>query len=278
MKDPRGRQAAFNASSRDQWDGFSGHRQKVAALLGAGVAPGGTRLCVLGAGNGNDLDLPALLEAHREVHLVDLDSGALASGLERQGVADHPALRSHGGIDVTGMLNAVASWSPRASIAPADLQALVEWPSRRVGLALPGPFDLVASTCLLSPLIGNAYHAVGEGHPQFLALVGAIRTGHMRLLTHLTAPGGTAILITDVASTDTFPTLRAVPEDTLPGLLRELALGRRFFHGVDPAALTEALRHDSVLSARVASLERIPPWRWNLHARVYLVLAIRCRM
>ena len=176
------------------------------------------------------------------------------------------------------MLDAIASWSPQTPIGPADLEALAEWPSRRVGLALPGPFDLVASTCLLSPLIGNAYHAVGERHPRFLALVRAIRAGHLRLLTHLTAPGGTAVLITDVASTDTFPTLGSVPETSLPGLLRELAVGRKFFHGVDPAALTAIFRQDPVLSARVASLERIPPWRWNLHERVYLVLAMRCRM
>ena len=93
-------------------------------------------------------------------------------------------------------------------------------------------------------------------------------------MTHLTAPGGTAVLITDVASTDTFPTLGSVPETSLPGLLRELALGRKFFHGVDPAALTASFRQDPVVSARVASLERIPPWRWNLHGRVYLVLAM----
>ncbi len=127
-------------------------------------------------------------------------------------------------------------------------------------------------------MIGNAYHAVGERHPQFLALVRAIRAGHLRLLTHLTAPGGTAVLITDVASTDTFPSLGSVPEISLPGLLSELASGRRFFHGVAPAVLIKAFQQDPYLSARVASLEWIPPWRWNLHDRVYLVLALRCRV
>jgi hypothetical protein len=280
MRDPRGRQAAFNASSRDQWAGFSGHRQKVASLLGAsaGAPAGQTRLCVLGAGNCNDLDLPALLDAHREVHVVDLDPVALSGGIERQGVADHPSLRMYGGLDVTGMLDAIASWSPLSPIEPADLEALVEWPSRRVGLALPGPFDLVASTCLLSPLIGNAHHSVGESHPQFQSLIRAIRAGHLRLMTHLTAPGGTAILITDVASTDTFPTLGSVAETSLPGLLPELARARKCFHGVDPATLTASFRQDPVVSARIANLERIPPWRWNLHGRVYLVLAWRCRL
>jgi hypothetical protein len=278
MNDPRGRQAAFNASSRGQWDGFAGHRRKVSALLGAVAALGRTRLCVLGVGNGNDLDLPALLEVHREVHLVDLDPEALERGVGRQGVAGHPSLHLHGGIDVTGMLDTIATWSPRTPIGTADLEALAEWPSRRVAMALPEPFDLVASTCLLSPLIGNAYHAVGEGHPRFLALVQAIRAGHLRLLTHLAAPGGTTVLVTDVASTDTFPALGSFPESSLPGLLRRLADGRGFFHGVAPAVLSSAFRNDPVLRPRVAGLEWIPPWRWNLHERLYLVLALRCRV
>ena len=40
---------------------------------------------------------------------------------------------------------------------------------------LAGPYDVVASTCLLSPLIGNAFHSIGESHPQFMAMVQAIR-------------------------------------------------------------------------------------------------------
>src|SRR5260221_9090475 len=125
MNDPRGRQARFNAESRDQWDGFSDHRRRVSALLGAGLGPRPTRLCVLGAGNGNDLDLRTLLEAHREVHLVDLDREALARGAEGQGVANDPGLHLHGGLDVTGMLDAIAGWSPHAPIAGSDLSALV---------------------------------------------------------------------------------------------------------------------------------------------------------
>ena len=62
----------------------------------------------------------------------------------------------HGGLDVTGMLDAIAGWSPTAPIPPADLDALVDWPARRVAMALPGPFDRVASTCLLSQIVGDA--------------------------------------------------------------------------------------------------------------------------
>jgi hypothetical protein len=282
--DPKGRQAAFNSESRDQWGGFAGHRQKVSTLLGAGAGagpgavPGQTRLCVLGAGNCNDLDLPALLMAHREVHLVDLDPEALARGATRQGVAEHPSLRRFGGVDVTGMLDAIATWSPLTPIRPADLSALAEWPAGRVAQALPAPYDLVASTCLLSPLIGNAFHAVGAGHPQFMALVQAIRLGHLRLLTQLAASGGMAVLVTDLVSSETFPTLGSLPESFLSGLLPRLARDRNFFHGVNPAVLSSIFRQDPVLNARVAGLESIPPWRWDLHSRLYLVWAMKYRV
>lgn len=278
MNDPRGRQTAFNASSRDQWDRFAAHRQKVSALLGAGSPSASTRLCVLGAGNGNDLDLPALLNAHREVSLVDLDAEALASGASRQGVADHPRLRLFGGVDVTGMLDALATWTPLTPLTPADLSALAGWPAGRVAPVLPGPFDVVASTCLLSQLIGNAVESVGEAHPQFLPAVQAIRAGHLRLLTALTAPGGTAILVTDLVSSDTFPTLASFPDSSLPALLPRLAREQNFFHGLNPAVIPTLFRQDPELADRVRELVFIPPWRWNLHTRLYLVCALQFRV
>ncbi len=278
MNDPKGRQAGFNAASRDQWNAFSAHRQTVSALLGAGSRSIEGRLCVLGAGNCNDLDLSALLSAHREVCLVDLDSEALARGAERQGVGDHPRLKRVGGLDLTAGLDAFASWSPQAVVRPEAVAALAEEPARRIGPMLGGPFEIVASTCLLSQLIGNAFHSVGERHPQFLPLVQSIRAGHLRLLTHLTAPGGSAILVTDVVSSDTFRTLASVDEESLPDLLTQLVRQRNFFHGVSPAVLATVFKNDPVLSARVAAVETVKPWRWNLHERVYLVWALRCRI
>jgi hypothetical protein len=278
LNDSRRRQAGFNAESRDQWDGFADHRRVVSALLGAGSEAGPTRLCVLGAGNGNDLDLPALLKAHREVHLVDLDPEALAAGADRQGVADHPRLSRHGGLDVTGLLEAIARWSPHSPIAGSELEALVDWPARRVGLALPGPFDVVASTCLLSQIVGNAFHSVGEHHPQFLGAVRAIRLGHLRLLAQLAGPGGEVVLISDVVSSERFPTLASAAESEFPSLLERRVSEGGIIHSTNPAELVALFRRDPILSSKVVSLETIPPWRWKLHSRIYLVWALRCRM
>jgi len=109
------------------------------------------------------------------VHLVDLDAEALAQAAARQGVSGHPGLTLFGGVDLTGMLDCVAHWSPQTHISPADLQALAEWPALRVRLALPGPYDVVASTCLLSQLIANVFPPLGDAHSQFRRVAAAIR-------------------------------------------------------------------------------------------------------
>src|SRR5947209_20163185 len=103
------------------------------------------------------------------------------------------------------MLAAPAAWPPLGPVSDPELEALVDWPHRRVGLALPGPFDVVASTCLLSQLIGNAFHSIGEAHPRFPEVVRAIRLGHLRLLATLARPGGRVVLVTDVVSSDRSP-------------------------------------------------------------------------
>ena len=77
-------QFEYNATSRDCWGRFRAHRDKVTGLL-SNATPA-NRLCVLGAGNANDLDLNVLLHFYREMHLTDLDADALCRGVARQGL------------------------------------------------------------------------------------------------------------------------------------------------------------------------------------------------
>jgi hypothetical protein len=232
---------------------------------------------VLGAGNCNDLDLRLLLGAHREVHLVDLDAGALTRGIDRQGLSGHPRLWTYGDIDVTSMLDTFSTWSPRTQIRPENIAACIEDPVRLVCPSLPGPFDSVASTCLLSQLIGVLVATLGEGHPRFGDFVQAVRAGHLRLLAHLTAPRGTTALVTDVVSAETFPALRSIPEASLPGVLVPLARERNYFHGVNPAVLWSMVARDPVLASMLVGPEASPPWQWDLGPRLYLVWALRWR-
>jgi hypothetical protein len=105
----------------------------------------------------------------------------------------------------------------------------------------------------------------------------AIRAGHLKLLSELTAPGGTMILITDISSSDILPELRATPESALYGLFPGMVRNRTYFHGLNPEVLGSIVERDPVLCARLAAGESIAPWRWKLHERVYLVWARRFR-
>ncbi len=272
------RQIEFNARSRDGWDVFGLHRDKVTALLRTVPVVAKLRLCVLGAGNCNDLDLATLLHTFQEIHLVDLDAEALTHGVARQGLENNPAVRTHGGLDVTGVFDELAGWSPQTVLRDEDLRACMERPVRMLAATLSGPFDVVASTCLLSQLVLSVVRTVGEAHPRFLEAIQAIRAGHLRLLANLVAPGGTGVLITDVVSSDTFPPLGSVPDASLPQVLAKLIADHNFFHGVNPAVLARFFRTDPVVAPQVTALEMVPPWLWDLGPRVYAVCALTFRI
>ncbi|QEH31611.1 hypothetical protein OJF2_00760 [Aquisphaera giovannonii] len=273
----RERQAAFNATSRGHWEGFAEHRGRLTGVLCRGAEAGRSRLCVLGAGNANDVDLPGLLGAHGEVHLVDLDARALALGAERQGVAGHPRLFLHGGLDVTATLDVLSGWHPLSRVRPADLEALASWPADRVPTALPGGFDRVASTCVLSQLQETAGHALGPGHGQLEAVESALRAGHLRLMARLATPGGVATLVTEIVSSDTLPDLPGRPAEDLAGLLGRLRRTGNHFRGMHPEQLLAAIRADRSLGATALEASPLPPWRWRLHGRTYLVGGVTFR-
>src|SRR5262245_51257496 len=129
-------QFALNRSTRDGWEPFAVHRRQMSDLIRA-TASGRPRLCVLGAGNCNDLDLRLLLGMSDRVHLVDLDEEALRGGIERQGVAGRPSLHIYPDIDVTGCLHELATWSAQTVLSDADLERLVAAPAAALPPALP---------------------------------------------------------------------------------------------------------------------------------------------
>jgi hypothetical protein len=292
------KQFELNQTTAGNWQSFAGHRQRVTALL-VNAAKGG-RLCVLGAGNCNDLDLPALSGAFEEVVLVDLDSEALVKGTISQPLQVADRLRCHGNTDVTGVLERIATWSPSTALNDEDLTALTagaevsSWPTG-------SGFDVVASTCLLSQLVGSLTHSLTDRHPQFLDAVKAIRMGHLWTVAALLRPGGRAVLISDVVSSDTLPGLLAVsdavdyrlldhglvsknpatlnqPADA--GIHRDASIVNQmvsaaikagnFFTGLNPAVV-----HGLFKSAPMfEDVAFIPPWIWRCGQRAYAVYAI----
>lgn len=266
------RQIAFNLSSSNAWDAFADHRSQVTSLLKSGSDP--SRLCILGAGNCNDLDLMTLIQSHQDIHLVDIDMDALAQGVAKQNLADHIHIHLHGGIDLTGMIDPMSHWSPNSTLTETDIAACLDTSTRCLE-QLPGPFEVVASTCLLSQLIKIVVDTIGENHPQFVDVIQVIRLGHLRLLMQLMVPGGLGVLITDVVSSDSYPPLASVPAQNLSQVLVQLVRQGNFFYGVNPAAIVNLFRQDAVLNQQVASLEPVGPWRWNFGPRHYAVIAVK---
>lgn len=271
-------QARRNRARDGHWRESADHRARVTdrILSLASKSPGS--LCLQGAGNLNDLDLPRLLAGFAEVHLVDLDGEALERGVARQVPdAERANLTLHGGIELTGICEDLESvtnrppsdWELLATRAldpvPASLQ-------ERAGVS--GPFDVVASVGVLSQLIDMVVQTVPAADPHFLPLLVNVRTGHLRLLARLTAPGGRGLLVTDFVSSETVPELTRLDAAELPALAERLANARNFFHGLNPLALPAHFDNDPVLHELVAGIRHQGYWLWNQQSRLYAVLAI----
>src|SRR5262245_33792508 len=97
---------AGNRRDGGVWELYGGHRERVTqAVLDLGR--GGGRLCLLGAGNCNDVDLDRLAAAYREIHLVDIDAAAVARAVGRQAPAVRARLFAHAPVDLTGILSSL---------------------------------------------------------------------------------------------------------------------------------------------------------------------------
>lgn len=270
-------QVRRNASAIDRWTAFAGHRERIASLLTASapVRPG--KLCVLGAGNCNDLDLATLSRAFADLHLVDIDAAALQRGVARQMQFAPGAVNLHGGIDVTGCWESWADWACRRPPTDVEFAAALERALAAPESDLGGPFDVAASTCLASQLIESVISALGQRHPRLVEMILAVRTAHVRRLAQLLSPGGVGWLIVDFVSSQTAPELLAAVEPDWTDLAPRLVAQGNFFHGLNPFALLQLFQADSVLAAAVTDVEIAGFWRWNQLPKTYAVCAIRFR-
>ncbi len=98
-------QLQWNQESRQNWDCFSQHRKKVTSLIVSKLKSQDDRLCILGAGNCNDLDLNILVNQFKEIHLVDIDTQAVCDGIARQELSDCNKIFTHGSIDLSGAIH-----------------------------------------------------------------------------------------------------------------------------------------------------------------------------
>ena len=261
-----------NRLTRDAWNAYEPHRRRVTQLIASSAhGRNDAKLCVLGAGNANDIALSVLAGSFREINLVDLDGEALEAAARRLSPDVAARVRLHGDIDVARLAEPAAfADGPESNVAEeAAIAALSASPRS----SLPGPFDVVASTGLLTQLIEAVSTGWPAKDPRFLAAVAAVRRAHLRLLLDLLTPGGTAVLVVEIVSSDTFPALRAVADDALPQTIAALISQRNFFTGTNPAVLL-ALLESGEFAGDVARVEVTPPWIWEFVERAYAVYAL----
>ena len=254
-----------NVAQNRAW--YAGHRAHVTALVGD--AGRGGDLCVLGAGNGSDLDLPALAERFVELHLVDLDGAAL----DRCRADAAPGLRDrlilHPGVDLSGFTERLDEWG-EAFPAEADLgraaQPAIHGILRQLGRA----FDVVVSTCALSQLAVPYHRAWILPASSWANLHAAVTAVHLATLAGATKPGGVGILIFDVLSSKAAPALRELPPEAVATFAeRHTAEGGRM--EPEPAALLARMEGLGRLVTRPRLTE---PWLWNIGAETQLVYGL----
>ncbi|HWE02194.1 MAG TPA: hypothetical protein VG326_07250 [Tepidisphaeraceae bacterium] len=269
------KQALLNRSTGGQWNLYASHRQALERLI-VPAAPGG-RICVLGAGNCNDLDLPWLLDAYAQVTLVDIDGGALTRGARFQKVENSPRLRLAGSIDLTGLADRLGAWSKKFSDAE-EVDAcihLAAQPTEKLAAELGGPFDVVLSPCVLSQLLTPLRDTIKEAHRGFSPLLAAMRARHLRSMTDLLRAGGRGVFACDLFSSKILPDLARVPADQLPALMAKMIAGRKFFSGLDPASVAGALKCDSSIAPLIGKIRTATPWLWHMGlSKTYLVYAV----
>jgi hypothetical protein len=275
-----GEQKRQNDQSRGRWDLYAPHRSRVTRLLTDAAPPEAEphgRLCVLGAGNSNDLDLRTLLQAYAQVHLVDLDAIALQSGVDSQGCGQTDRIRLYGNVDLTFIADRLALGTPQQPPSDGELEFCARTLAAHPPLDIPSPFDTVASVCLLTQLMQCVGLSLGEHHPRFVETIMRLRAQHLGLLLELLRPGGTAVLVLDFVSSKTCPELPQIPESRLFDKAIELIQRRNFFTGVNPFVIRHLFESDPSLAPAVQSVQMTAPWLWDFGPRVYLVCAILVR-
>lgn len=259
------RQIESNRQNRDAWARYAPHRARVTQLVMDALGPG-DRVCVLGAGNVNDVDLLAVLEQARTVDLVDLDGDAMTDGVRRQELHGDPRVRLSTGWDLSGVLDRLSRESDLARIVDA-----VD------GYEPPLPFDtfdVVLSVGVLTQLFQSIIDA--ELDPEAtVAVILRLRARHLLDLTRLARLGGQAILVTDTVATSTAPHLPTLAETELEPAMAALVASGNFFTGTNAYRVAAVLEESAPFTGCVSDVTLHDPWLWAVTPdREHLTYAI----
>ena len=232
------------------------HRSAVMLMLPGGGDQGRRGMaCVLGAGECHDLDLPELLNRHHEVHLVDLNCTPVRSGLEQQELSSRGRVFCHEE-DVSGAVELLDEFSKSRDERLIDKLLSQEMPE---SISAIGQFEVLVSANMLPELMGRALVSLGIEHPRLAEVMAALRLAHIQTMLNMTRPGGQALLVTEVTTSQHIPELAAAPED-LNAILRAPESVRRMNPGCNPAFIDKVLRETPAITERLERYDMSIAW------------------
>lgn len=253
------------------------HRARVMQLLAEARGSTGTSLCLLGAGNANDVELAKLSRQFEHIALVDLDEEALANSIASATIENSCKIERHASIDLTGILSELEAWRvsgpPSHEMLVTTIQLAKSTPAPDVG-----SFDVVASTCVLTQLIDSVCMGLPAKHPQFLELLLAVRNRHLEVIVELLNPGGAGVLISDFVSTQTAPELANWDESEFAQNAIQLVGKGNFFTGANPFSIRDFYRASTKSAPTPRDVHVIPPWLWDIGAKQFAVSAVTFRV
>ena len=283
-----------NRRSKDDWELYRRHRERltgtidgVGQVVAGGAATGG-RLCLLGAGNCNDVQLDVLAQRFQTIHLVDIDGAALDRARARQQPEVRARLVLHPGVDLTGLLGQLDAWGGEEPDLATQQKAIDTGTAAAIAGLPAGTCDVAISCCLMSQLGWSLEAAVEEvarrqGRKQRApqgsepAVGVEIRlvmlTIHLRTLAALVRPGGAALLASDITSSDLYPLDELGDDDDLATLADQLVRAQQVIYaGANPVLTSRVLRKDPVLKEAFGPPTALEPWLWTgQFERTYLV-------
>jgi len=274
------KQSQHNAGTREQWEYFASHRGQTTSHIcdARDALPASTTeptLAILGAGNGNDIDLRTIAKSFSKIHLFDFDPVALEY-LKSQQLSD-PSISNavviEPPVDLSGVF-AELDDLPETMTEAAVLDLAER--TRGVAEVLPGrQFDVVVSTSLTSQLLASVVESFGDQSPIKNFMMLAIRDGHLQLMEKLIRSGGVGVLVCDFVSSDTLPELASADtEESILAAARKAIDERNFFTGTNPWAIKEALSK-LIVEDPSQPVSIAPPWRWRIgESRFYAVTSI----
>jgi hypothetical protein len=271
-------QKESNSSAIPHFDAFAGHRARLTEVALAGsTAEAKHRLCVLGAGNCYDLDLARLAAVYREIHLVDIDPGALLRAQGRVALPLRDRIFRHAPVDLSGLFDKLEDWKS-FRVKPEDLLEHPDRASKQLAERLPGPFDFVLSACVLSQMQLAILNVLSSEHRLFEAVRQLLNLTHLRTLARLVSGEGRAVLATDVVSDETYPLEQLDPEADMRALLAQLVRAGNAVYAVAPELLAWTAREDPMLRRTITMSAPTDAWLWqNGPERAFLVYAIELR-